>query len=239
MTTRRQKGALFALCSAFWLAAACGSSGGSGFFGAPGRSCVTAADCDRDAPLCGANGVCVECVAPADCGGGDVCDALSGKCSTACATAADCTSNGVCAARGVCVECATNADCAARDGQICNMTAGVCVGCRSDSDCGGTHPFCNAASSQCETCRVTADCAPNQTCQGGDCVTHCASNADCGGGAPACLVDTGACVECASDTDCSADKPGCVLSEHRCRDCSSDAQCTDGKQCDLAKGQCQ
>lgn len=237
VSRRGQNGAVLALFAGFWLASACGSSGSSGLF--VGLPCMSSANCDSGAPICAPQGVCVECVANGNCGDGDICDSVSGKCTKACATAADCTSNEICAARGVCVECSVNADCAARDGQFCDTAVGVCVGCRSDLDCGGTHRFCDTASAECVTCRVTADCAPNQLCQGGDCVTHCASNADCSAGAPACLVDTGVCVECAGDADCSADKPGCVLSEHRCRDCSSDAQCKDGKRCDVTKGQCQ
>ncbi|HEY4156596.1 MAG TPA: hypothetical protein VGM29_00810 [Polyangiaceae bacterium] len=239
MNARGQKGALLALFSAFWLASACGSSGGSGGLFAGSPSCVSAADCGRDTPICGPQRVCVECIANTNCEAGQVCDGVSGRCAQSCTSAADCNSNDLCAARGVCVECATNADCATKDGQICNTATGQCVGCTSDLDCGGTQRFCDTTSAECITCRVTADCAPNQVCQGGDCVTHCTSNTDCPGGTPACLVDTGTCVECASDADCSADKPGCVLSEHRCRDCSSDAQCKDGKTCDVSNGQCQ
>jgi hypothetical protein len=238
-TSRRQTSAVLALLAGFWLASACGSSSSGGLFLGNGRACASSADCAGGEPICSAHGVCVACVTTSDCTGGEVCDTVGSQCTRACATTADCDANRVCAARGVCVDCATDADCAMHDGRFCNTTVGQCVACRSDLDCGGVDRFCDTTTAQCIACRVTADCAANQLCQGSECVTHCTSNAQCGGGAPACLIATGSCVECLSDADCSGDKPGCVLSEHRCRDCSATAPCQNGKQCDIAKGQCQ
>lgn len=51
------------------LGAACGSkSGGSDVdAGTAGDECATSADCGADAPICSANGVCVQCEASTDC----------------------------------------------------------------------------------------------------------------------------------------------------------------------------
>jgi hypothetical protein len=82
--------------------------------------CVGAPDgrqvCDR------ASGVCVECVARADCSATTQC--YAGHCRSTCASDKDCTSQGLLCnpAAGHCVECQMRADCPAR--QVC--VAGSC-----------------------------------------------------------------------------------------------------------------
>lgn len=192
MKGRARKLAAIALFCNAWLALACGSSG-SGLFAGFGRSCVSAADCDRGQPICGAAGVCVECVSNANCQGDDVCDAVSGKCSKACATTADCAgSERLCAARGVCVECAASSDC--EPGQTC--VAGDCIThCASDADCGGGHPSCIVDTGEC---------------------VECTSDAECSADKPGCVLSEHRCRDCSNDAQCN-DGKRCDVSKGQCQ----------------------
>jgi hypothetical protein len=127
-------------------------------------------NCDTEA------GVCVQCVVPSDCGGGNTPHCVANLC-VACSVASDCNDGGaeggmvcntniprcaslctgpsmcsqqglICSSNGYCVECRTSADCQGKStGQICYVQAGVC-GCQQNTpDCPSAQmPYCGPAS---------------------------------------------------------------------------------------------
>lgn len=176
------------------------------------------------------NGVCLECMATADCPAGKWCNGNTcaacnddQHCGTSCANCA--ASGDVCnAASTACVDCVIDAQCGA--GEWCN--ANVCSGCGDAQHCGpscvtcsGTTPSCNGTSCVCSG----ASCGAYNQCAGGACV-ECNTNAACGSACAACggttplCLDEGAtskCVQCLSNTDCVAPKV-CAAATKTCVD---------------------
>ena len=101
---------------------------------APGAAgnCPAAQSCDPRL------GLCVDCVANADCADGPL-------------TACD-------GARGTCVECVGPETCPAQR-PVCDVEANRCIECRSDADCAVTGEVCLPGPQRCVQCRNDADCA--------------------------------------------------------------------------------
>jgi hypothetical protein len=137
------------------------------------RSCTSDRQCSAAGLVCDlTRGVCVECVAMADCSAGQAC--RSGVCANvvACMSSRTCPGQ-VCDTRlHYCVDCVTDIDC--RNGQTCH--AGDCVAppptCTSDRECSTMGLVCNVAARVCVECNGAADCTSGMLCSSGHvCVT--------------------------------------------------------------------
>ncbi|MBX3252026.1 MAG: hypothetical protein KF901_32920 [Myxococcales bacterium] len=165
--------------------------------------------CGGATPFCReADGVCVACLADANCTspGAPTCDA-TGACVAGCEAHADCARfSGDALTRcasggplvGQCVSCDAHADCTAPGAAQCDETSKSCVPCSMHEHCAGTgQNVCVGG-----TCRQ---------CTEATAATHCGANA-CDPVANVCTgtgrgtLDT--CRPCLSDTEC--------VTGHRC-----------------------
>lgn len=219
----------------------------------------TAGSCDPGSatPVCDTRtssdteGICVACVADADC--------TSAGTGTYCTPdgCQDCRSDSDCAAldagtpfcSGVCVQCRSYQDCAPGEG--CS-TLGACGGCSTTADCppglgcgaNGCAPLCIEGQSQtgCAPCQLDFDC-PGATpyCSSGVCSVNPGTTGGSSGGstgtsgsvcggvscAGVCDTQTNTCVECVQDTDCAdrAATPVCNTTTHTCVQCNDASDC--------------
>lgn len=93
--------------------------------------------------VCTAEGSCVECTGPSECGvTAPTC--LDGDC-VECVTASACRGElPFCSERNKCVECLTSGDCDVGTRRSCDQSTGSCVECVSNFDCVGVDPQCRA-----------------------------------------------------------------------------------------------
>ncbi|AGC48755.1 hypothetical protein MYSTI_07483 [Myxococcus stipitatus DSM 14675] len=179
----------------------------------------------------GASPSCVECTTDSQCGEGQKCDPLNGRCVTEipeCNTASACgpscaTCPGdrpYCLDGQVCVQCRTDLECGG--GQFC--VSGECSACTTDKHCG----------TRCEACDVDAPfCLSDGSPQGSSCV-GCRTNEDCGSGQ--CNPTTRTCENAgACAVTCDA---GLVCDGAACVQCFADAHCPCGGTCDLGSNTC-
>jgi len=85
-------------------------------------------------------------------------------------------------------------------------------------------------------CVVNAECKnPTPVCGVGRVCTGCTWEADCAGrpATPACLAQTGSCVECTAynGTACRGTTPVCDVPTSKCVGCNSSDECAGGKTC--------
>ena len=123
--------------------------------------CAVTACTDPSTPVCGSDGVCVECGASVDCLDVAKPICMRGTCS-ACLGDVQCAMNldlPVCAADGRCVECEIAAECPV-EAPLCGAS-GRCVECVTSSDCSGSAPACSTAG-QCVSCTEVTDCTRDQ-----------------------------------------------------------------------------
>lgn len=163
---------------------------------------------------------CVECLADADCSGGDVCDQASRTCASCADTAPAGSIDAGCGATRP--ACWTNAP-----------TGEQCVICMADPDC--PNGVCDLATRTCIECRNTE--------------LGAAVDVGCNALEPICLgTDALAtCVGCVDDrttgvdTGCDAIRPSCDTSAAggpTCVGCTSNDQCPNGGVCDLTSSSC-
>ncbi|MBI5527134.1 MAG: hypothetical protein HY897_12435 [Deltaproteobacteria bacterium] len=182
----------------------------------PKKTCVPGCRSDADCPQTGTsrcdvtvepNGVCVECLADADCAGAGptwVCQDGACKkgepvCDPKCTAWEACGEDQVCRPREG--YCNGDEDCTKLDPSLlCDLNTHVCVlpECVVDGDCGYTCAKCGGAcvSNKCQciltcgypmcaTCVDTSECEPGLTCSGlgtKKCYKmSCTSDADCDG----------------------------------------------------------
>jgi hypothetical protein len=160
-----QKGGFLALFAGIWLASACGSSSGSGLFGAVGGPCVTAADCDaHDGQSCDTSiGECIGCHSDLDCDGTHpFCNAATTEC-VSCRVTADCPANEACQDGECTTRCASSADCS-NGHPVCLTDTGACVECVSDADCRADKPGCVLSEHRCRDCSSDAQCSDGKRC---------------------------------------------------------------------------
>jgi hypothetical protein len=155
--------------------------------------------CSGVTPHCGSGGICVECLAAADCAAtcrDATCNALTGRCERTLLSEGAACATGVCDATGQCVRCVQDKHCPT---ELSHCSAGTCVECLGNADCdGAAHEICEAG-----TCKVGPYCGDGirqtgETCDG-NCPTKCPAGnpADClkvtqTGSAAACTFD---CIE--------------------------------------------
>lgn len=173
------------------------------------QACTNNGNCDQgQANLCDtANGVCVECLTPADCANAPLCNT----------------------ALGICANCITDGDCGVA-APVCNVPQGQCVQCLVTPDCNAGFT-CNGH--ECvPICTTNADCQDNQVCDvpSGNCV-QCLGNSDCNSGdQPLCSAGH-QCVECLGNSDCNnGDQPLCSP-QGNCVQCLTSADCNNNEQC--------
>lgn len=194
-----------------------------------GGSC-TYTTADQKCPFGCGNGVCKDCAADADCGGGGkycdngVCRLCDGdlRCGTSCTNCV--TSAKICSA-GACVQCLNDAQCGA--GKFCE--GNTCKTCDTVAKCGPTCGICLGSTPTCAGnvgCVCTdSSCGPNNKCAGGACAFCNTADAcgatctPCAGATPACKTTgtTSACVECTTNEQCGAGKT-----------CTADNKCVAG-----------
>lgn len=130
--------------------------------------------CDGRRSVCDQlKGLCVECVAAADCDGNEACDTLESRCRHTCTADLDCEDGDddqtLCdTSRGFCVECTTDAACASEPRTTCMVSTGECVECLSDDYCGAGEPHCDPDSWRCEECLLDEHCGEGGTCDRDD-----------------------------------------------------------------------
>jgi MYXO-CTERM domain-containing protein len=203
--------------------------------------------CDQDADCvtggrCNPMGVCVACIAAADCNDGNPCTADSCSAAAACVNA----------------PLMVGATCA---GGVCNgvPAAPACVTCVDDQPLLGQDLGCPAGSPACTTgaggprcvgCLTDANCLDNNECTTGACsVGSCAQSpvaagTACNMGAGVCNGSAGspACVACIDDsiagvdTGCNMVAPRCdrTRAQPVCVTCLDSSQCPTGSLCDGA-----
>ncbi|MFO0755553.1 MAG: hypothetical protein U0359_03630 [Byssovorax sp.] len=202
--------------------AGCRGQGGNG---CPGGSVCSSLDATP--------GVCVECVADADCGSqtsGKICDPDVNMCKSGCRGSGGngCPSGSVCTSKdqkeGTCVACLADADCGdAASGKICDAPTKTCKdGCRGSSGNGCPNgSVCTSADQsvgKCVNCLKDADCGDDKSgkvCNTATktCIDGC--RGENGNGCPDGVTCTSANATigkcgCASDADCGDDKSGKV-----------------------------
>jgi len=187
-----------------------------------GGVAVAGAPCGGGAGLCDGKGLCVDCLADADCNGPLICDSSRACVPPSCV---DGVQNGaesdVDCGGGACARCANGQGCAydADCGSgLCHLSDHVCGtptctderkdGDETDIDCGGSCGTCATA----RECRVDADCA-TKACFSGlphRCLLdHCLdghkdfdeTDRDCGGATCAKCIDFQGCKQ---DADCQS-----------------------------------
>lgn len=132
--------------------------------------------CNAVLPACGANGLCVKCVANSDCSGDSpICQ--SNVCMP-CAGDTDCEGNpagSACSPTGACVGCTSDASCGPA-APTCDTSTNTCVGCVSNLDCALPTPACDPATKTCVGCLDDSVCPdPSTVCdvKAKQCVTGC------------------------------------------------------------------
>jgi Cys-rich repeat protein len=183
--------------------AGCGGDDNSNSGATVQPQCASDGDCGGNRPYCDtALGRCIECVGNSNCGGGEVCDSVSGSCRATCSTSGDCGQNTpYCAPRGVCVHCVGDGNCSG--GQpYCDTTVDRCVECLTSANCSGNQPYCIYPQGSCRECLGNADCGSGQVCNNDyECVSGgCTSDTQCGGDTPYCNTASTLCVECLTNT---------------------------------------
>ncbi len=217
----------------------------------PETPCESDADCtEAAAPVClEADGVCVECVEDADCGGGeDVFCNASYQCDVVgpdCSTDADCTEAGKphCdQAQGKCVACVNDGHCSGN--QVCRPDTHSCVECYANNHCVNPNPYCWLDTTTCVECLEDNHCGGDERCNVSShtCTDMvCESDADCvDQPGPHCRQDTGDCVACLEHDHCGALQ---WCREYSCQSgCETDAECVDkmgqGYRCDPENAEC-
>jgi Cys-rich repeat protein len=140
--------------------------------------CETGEICD--AP----NNRCIECLSDANCTnnpGNTRCNLApnsaglpTGRCEE-CIDSTHCPTGQVCFDNNCEPACATDAECSTDGGggsPICHPTIKTCVECAADANCPMTQPFCDMDEYECVQCRTAADCQAGQTCNNqGNCST--------------------------------------------------------------------
>jgi hypothetical protein len=128
--------------------------------------------CGGATPHCGAGGICVECLAPADCAAtcrDTSCNALSGRCERTLVSAGSPCAAGVCDATGQCVSCVQDAHCPAT---LPRCSAGACLECLGNGDCDAVaHKICQGG-----TCVVGPYCGDGIVQIGESCDGNCPSS---------------------------------------------------------------
>jgi len=192
------------------LAGTCNKAGSIGTEPVPSGSACRA---DFGHGKCDGKGVCVACLASADCPLGETCTAYHACAGQPC-SATNC--GGACPACVVANTCAVDTDCASN---ACDPETLLCVadhqcvdhrqdGNETDTDCGGgLCPLCGLG----QACLANLDCITfacdlvTLTCVANTCVDHRLdsdeSDLDCGGTTPSCSL-CGVGKKCHSNFDC-------------------------------------
>jgi len=124
--------------------------------------CANNTDCAKSpgGHVCNTDtGLCVVCVASADCPTGQHCD--NQVACVECLLPADCPMGQRCVAKACVVGCDPKSPCP--QGQVCDFNASACYQCLSDSDCtDGTTPRCDLLRHKCVGCVKDDDCGAGQ-----------------------------------------------------------------------------
>jgi hypothetical protein len=134
-------------------------------------TCLADADCSGALPRCDAIlHVCVECRELADCGNvlERRCEPTTHRCIDSCFDDDDaCPGAGfVCSSeRRACIECKSSANCAGSPaGAYCDRDVGRCVECSSNAQCPTEKPVCDRRSGRCAACVSSTACGSGRLC---------------------------------------------------------------------------
>jgi Cys-rich repeat protein len=131
--------------------------------------CLADADCSSGRSKCEpTTHVCVACLNGPDCGMRQTCDTVTNRCLDACFDADDiCPLPGfVCDRdRALCIECKTSASCVGSpNGPFCDVLIGRCVACTGNAQCPATKAVCDRRSGTCQECVTSPSCGSGNVC---------------------------------------------------------------------------
>lgn len=132
-------------------------------------ACVADADCSGALRHCDtAQGICVECNnAATDCAEHHICEPETRRCVDTCNDGDDrCPVSGFeCdVVRKVCTECDATKPCTAPTRRECDTPTGRCVECAGNAQCPSSKPVCDRRSGRCVVCVTSAECGVGSVC---------------------------------------------------------------------------